>query len=89
MSDRLKKLGEDRHQRCRFGLLTEAWYGDGNPEGWEPTVLPICTFKVPEPCPPALLRQWGGSIDLVRDCAVCPAFAEVRADQQEGAAGEA
>ncbi len=77
MSDRLKQLGEDRHARCRYGLLTEAWYGDGTPEDWEPTVSPICTFQVPEPCPPAIKRQWGGSIELARDCAVCPVFAEV------------
>lgn len=70
-------IGESRHERCRYGLLTEAWRGDGAPTDWEPTVLPICAFPLPEPCPPALKRQWGGSIDVDRDCAVCPAFKEV------------
>ncbi len=77
MTRRLKQLGEDRHARCRFGLLTEAWSGDGRPDNWEPGVLPICTFAVPEPCPPALKRIWGGAIELDRDCAVCAAFKEV------------
>lgn len=72
---RLAQLGEDRHAQCRWGLLTEAWRGDGAPEDGEPTVAAICTFPVPEPSPPAMKRQWGGSVDLVRDCAVCPAYA--------------
>lgn len=79
MSERLNRLGEDRHARCRFGLLTPAWRGDGAPDGWTPDAKPICTFGLPEPCPPALKRQWGGSIELDRDCAVCKAFEEVRA----------
>lgn len=77
MGERLEQLGEDRHARCRFGVLAPAWRGDGAPDDWEPTVKPICNFPVPEPCPPALKRQWGGSIELARDCALCPAFAEV------------
>lgn len=77
MSERLKKLGEDRHSRCRYGLLTEAWRGDGTEENWVPGSAPICTFPTPEPCPPAMKRQWGGLIELDRDCAVCPAFADV------------
>lgn len=76
--ERLKQLGEDRHARCRFGLLTQAWSSDGNDDDWTPAVLPICTFAVPDPCPPALKRQWGGSIELERDCAVCKAFEEVK-----------
>lgn len=81
MSDaRLAQLGEDRHALCRWGLLTEAWTGTGEsvddePPEWTPSVMPICTFPVPEPSPPAMKRQWGGSIDLARDCAVCPAYA--------------
>ena len=72
--------GEARHAKCRYGLLTEAWQipvGSTDLEG-TPTVLPICTFPLQEPCPPALKRQWGGSIDL-KDCAVCAAFQEVQA----------
>jgi hypothetical protein len=69
--------GESRHERCRYGLLTQAWRIDPATMAEEPAVLPICTFPVPEPCPPALKRQWGGSIDLDRDCAVCPAFQEL------------
>lgn len=76
--ERLKQLGEDRHARCRFGLLTQAWSSDDTDDDWTPAVLPICTFAVPDPCPPALKRQWGGSIELERDCAVCKAFEEVK-----------
>lgn len=71
-------LGESRHERCRFGLLTEAWRGSGDADDWRPSVAAICTFPVPDPCPPALKRQWGGAIDFERDCAVCPAFQEVK-----------
>lgn len=80
MSDaRIAQLGEDRHARCRFGLLTEAWSGTGEsvddePPQWTPGVAAICSFPVPEPCPPAMKRQWGGSIDLAKDCAVCAAY---------------
>lgn len=77
MSERMEQLGEDKHARCRHGLLTEAWRGDGQADGWTPAVIPICTFALPEPCPPALKRLWGGGVDLVRDCAVCLAFREV------------
>lgn len=76
--ERLKQLGEDRHARCRFGLLMQAWSSDGTDDDWTPAVLPICTFAVPDPCPPALKCQWGGSIELERDCAVCKAFEEVK-----------
>jgi hypothetical protein len=78
VSERLQQLGEDRHARCRFGLLTPAWQGDGTADDWTPTAMPICTFPLPEPCPPALKRQWGGAIELARDCALCPAFEEVK-----------
>ncbi|AEI71076.1 hypothetical protein [EBPR siphovirus 2] len=77
---RLAQLGEDRHARCRYGLLTEAWsaaWPSTETEDWKPGVAAICCFPVPEPCPPAMKRQWGGAIELIRDCAVCPAFAEV------------
>lgn len=74
---RLKQLGEDRHARCLHGYLTEAWSGNGEVDDWKPGVLPICAFPVPDPCPPAMKRQWGGSIELDRDCAICTAFQEV------------
>lgn len=77
--NRLKQLGEDRHARCRYGLLTPAWRSGAdefNPE-WVPSVIPICAYPLPVPCPPAMKRQWGGSIELDRDCAVCQAFKEV------------
>lgn len=74
---RLAQLGEDRHARCRWGLLTEAWRGDGTAEEWTPSVAASCSFPVPEPCPPAMKRQWGGSIDLAKDCAVCAAYQQL------------
>lgn len=63
--------GERKHETCRFGRLTEAWRGDGDPERMVPTVLPLCTWKAPEPRPPAVDRAWGGLVEFDRDCAVC------------------
>lgn len=51
--------GELRHETCRFGRLTEAWTGAG------PSVVPLCTWAIPDPAPPALLRSWGGRVEPV------------------------
>lgn len=80
MVERLHQLGEDRHSHCRYGVLTPAWRGGGDEGDWEPSVMPLCTFALPEPCPPALKRQWGGAISLEHDCAVCQAFQDVPLD---------
>ena len=84
MTDDLAARGEDRHQRCRWGMLTESWSvsvdemqraaaRDSSPR-WKPGVIPLCTFPLSEPVPPMLHRIWSGGIDLRRDCAVCPAY---------------
>lgn len=66
--------GERRHETCRYGTLTASWVGDGLSGKWEPGVSPMCCWRVPEPCPPAVKRAWGGNIvEFDRDCAVCPA----------------
>ena len=68
-------FGEVRHERCKFGRLTEAYLI--NPNGETPSSAPLCTFTPPDPVPPGLTRAWGGIIDVERDCAKCWCFAEV------------
>ena len=63
--------GEHRHETCRFGRLTEAWTASG------PTVVPLCTWNLPDPAPPALLRAWGGRVEPERDCVGCSAHRAV------------
>lgn len=65
------EFGEVRHERCRFARLTEAWVGG------EPMSVPLCTWSLPEPAPPAIKRAWGGRVDPERDCALCLAYAEL------------
>ncbi len=77
----LAQLGEDRHSTCAYGTLTPAFIdpASGGPE--TPTVLPLCLWS-PEAAPPAVLRAWGGAVELDRDCAVCPAFRALEAQQE-------
>lgn len=89
MADDLFARGEDRHMRCRYGQLTGAIAIDveefrrdqeaGRPLKWEEGgTLPLCYWKPPEPCPPALKRAWGGLVEFERDCAVCQCFEELK-----------
>lgn len=70
MADVTSNLGERRHETCRFGMLTQAFIVPVEGGRHTPTVIPLCTWR-PEPCPPALTRQWGGAVELDQDCAVC------------------
>ena len=72
--------GELRHETCRYGGMTEAFHISLDGEE-TPTVIPICTWRVPEPAPPAIVRHWGGGIEVERDCAVCKAHTTVGADR--------
>jgi hypothetical protein len=63
--------GELRHETCRFGRLTEAWIGG------DASVVPLCTWAIPDPAPPALLRAWGGRVEPERDCKGCAAYRAV------------
>lgn len=77
----LAQLGEDRHSTCAFGTLTPAFIVPAG--GREtPTVLPLCLWKPEAASPPAVLRAWGGAVELDRDCAVCPAFRALQAQQE-------
>lgn len=72
--------GERKHETCRFGRLTEAYSGPAlDMKAMKPGVAPLCTWALPEPCPPGLRRQWGGLVDFERDCAVCLAHKAVDA----------
>jgi hypothetical protein len=66
--------GEARHEICRFGTLTEAFRIDATSGRQTPTVIPLCLWRLPDDCPPAVKRMWGGAIEFDRDCAVCRAF---------------
>lgn len=68
--------GEERHEKCRYGRLTESFSACATeaPLQWEPSVTALCTWSLPEPCPPALRRKWGEAIEFDRDCAVCECF---------------
>lgn len=63
------QYGERKHETCTYGTLSEAWFCEAGSEA--ATLVPLCTFKVPDPSPPALTRAWGGLVDFDRDCAVC------------------
>lgn len=72
--------GEERHETCRHGVLTPAFRIDGftaDRRGLAPvetpTIMPLCTWKVPVDAPPAVARAWGGAVEFERDCAVCKA----------------
>ena len=70
--------GESRHETCRFGTLTEAYFH--SPVGGETQgVRPLCTWSIPEPAPPAAVRGWGGAVEPMRDCLKCPAWKPVEA----------
>ena len=66
-------IGERRHETCRFGTLTEAWstFESG---ALTATVVPLCSWELPDEAPPAARRAWGGRVEPHRDCAVCPAW---------------
>lgn len=68
--------GEERHERCRYGELTKAWehHHDWRGPREKPTVIPLCAWQVPEPCPPAVKRAWGGNAIETKDCEGCPAY---------------
>ena len=65
--------GERRHETCRHGRLTEAWCVEMVGKK-TPTVIPLCGWRVPEPCPPAVKRAWGGNAIDTEDCAACQAY---------------
>lgn len=69
---------DDRHAQCLYGRLTEAVILSSDGTEPMPSLAVICAFPVPTPCPPALRKQWGGSI-LITDCLACPAFEPVPA----------
>lgn len=68
--------GEARHEQCRYGILTPCirlW----GPEAQEKDVIPLCTWRVPDPAPPWVTRALGGAVEPETDCAACPCFREV------------
>ncbi len=67
--------GELRHETCRFGRLTEAWFHEHGRD--TPVVVPLCTWNLPEATPPAILRWWGGGVKPERDCVGCSAHRAV------------
>lgn len=80
-NERARALGERRHEVCRWGTLTPAYriYADDPDAVEHPDVIPLCTWKLPDPHPPGVRRAWGGDVDFVRDCAACPCFEELTA----------
>lgn len=86
MTDRLRdeawKRGELRHEKCRWGILSESFSMNAGLDphvesNWEPGVCALCAWQPPQPTPPALARRWGGDIEFDRDCALCDCFEEV------------
>jgi hypothetical protein len=66
--------GEEHHERCRYGSLTEAWRVSG--DGLEKAcVLPLCGWELPEDAPTPVRRVWGGNlVEPETDCLGCPAY---------------
>ena len=60
--NRLEERGARLHETCRWGSLTPAFIipADGGEE--KPTVIPLCSFPLPDPLPPGVRRAWGGAI---------------------------
>lgn len=86
LREELEKRGELRHERCRWGTLTETFTASvmdldaaaaTDTDPWVPGVGPLCTWQPQGPTPPALKRRWGGDIEFHRDCAVCDCYAEI------------
>jgi hypothetical protein len=69
------QYGERKHETCAYGRLSEAWFCEAGVEA--ATVVPLCSFPLPEPSPPALVRAWGGRVEFDRDCATCIAHKPV------------
>ena len=63
--------GEVKHETCVHGRLTEAWVGG------DALSVPLCTWSIPEPAPPVVVRLWGGRVIPGRDCRRCPAWQRV------------
>lgn len=72
--------GERRHETCRYGTLTPAWRIEAANGAETATVMPLCTWGLPDPCPPAVKRGWGGAVEFARDCAMCAAHTPVDRD---------
>lgn len=71
----LEARGEERHETCRFGRLTEAWLVEHGAE--TALSIPVCDWEPAKPHPPAIRRAWGGDVQYARDCAICDAHREV------------
>jgi hypothetical protein len=70
-------IGEMRHERCRFGSLTQAWSGS-DLQNMKPGVEPLCGYMPEGPLPPPLKRAWGGTIvDPEQDCRICERYTEL------------
>lgn len=69
--------GEEKHETCRYGRLSEGWTISMLPNGRQKTVeglVSLCTWSLPHPAPPAAIRAWGGLVDMEKDCRVCGAW---------------
>jgi len=66
------QYGERKHESCMYGTLTPAWLN-----GDAATLLPLCSWPLPDPAPPAVSRAWGGLVEYDRDCATCIAHKPV------------
>lgn len=79
--DDLYRLGEVRHEQCRYGMLAPGWLMGGRGSGdAQPSLVPVCTLPPPDPAPPWVGRCWAGAIEYQRDCAVCKVFNPLTVD---------
>jgi hypothetical protein len=73
-----EQFGERRHEKCRYGRLTEAYVGDVGGGPMKPEAAPLCGYMPDEPLPPILRRSWGGGlVDFATDCALCERYTEL------------
>lgn len=83
--DDLHRLGEVRHEQCRYGTINPGWRSFPNERDYAwPTLVPICNLPPPDPAPPWVRRCWSGAVEYKRDCAVCKVFAPVTTDADNG-----
>lgn len=75
--DDMTRLGELRHEQCRYGTLTPAWRYISDRLDWCPVLMPICNLPPPDPAPPWVSRCWSGAVEYDRDCGVCKVFTPV------------
>lgn len=66
--------GEQKHELCRHGALSECYRIDAATGKETPTCIPTCGWKPDFDIPPNLMRRVGEAVEFDRDCGPCTCF---------------